>query len=66
MKFGEHLLKNRTPEWSTQYIEYNQMKVKLEQIAAQPREYFQQEDDEFFQVTSKHFLLAFFSSKIFF
>lgn len=26
MKFSEYLLKNRTPEWSSQYIEYDEMK----------------------------------------
>ncbi len=34
MKFGEYLLAHITPEWSSQYIEYEYMKELLAQAVA--------------------------------
>jgi len=37
MKFGVHLLSNLTPEWNSQYINYEYMKELLEKtVAAAP------------------------------
>lgn len=37
MKFGVHLLANLTPEWNSQYIQYEYMKELLEKaVAAAP------------------------------
>ncbi|CAM4807182.1 unnamed protein product [Rotaria magnacalcarata] len=61
MKFAEHLLKNRTPEWYSQYIEYDEMKRMLYESAAEAKrlidinehsareQYFLRADEEFFQ-----------------
>jgi SPX domain protein involved in polyphosphate accumulation len=62
MKFGAHLLSNLTPEWNSQYIEYEYMKELLDKtIAAAPisttdddnserDQYFLRADETFFQV----------------
>ena len=62
MKFGSHLSAHLTPEWSSQYIEYEYMKELLEQaIAKAPNvinngdhvlreQFFLEADIEFFQV----------------
>ncbi|CAF3642566.1 unnamed protein product, partial [Rotaria socialis] len=61
MKFAEHLLKNRTPEWYSQYIEYDEMKRMLYESAAEAKriidinehsareQYILRADEEFFQ-----------------
>jgi SPX domain protein involved in polyphosphate accumulation len=63
MKFGVHLLSDRTPEWNSQYIQYEYMKELLEKaVAAAPisiddddnsarEQYFLQVDEAFFEVT---------------
>jgi SPX domain protein involved in polyphosphate accumulation len=62
MKFGEHLLSNLTPEWNSQYIQYEYMKELLEKtVAAAPivldgddnparEQYFLRADQTFFEV----------------
>ncbi|CAF3359498.1 unnamed protein product [Rotaria socialis] len=62
MKFAEHLLKNRTPEWYSQYIEYDEMKRMLYESAAEAKriidinehsareQYILRADEEFFQI----------------
>ncbi|CAF3333525.1 unnamed protein product [Rotaria socialis] len=65
MKFAEHLLKNRTPEWYSQYIEYDEMKRMLYESAAEAKriidinehsareQYILRADEEFFQCCEK-------------
>jgi SPX domain protein involved in polyphosphate accumulation len=62
MKFGVHLLANLTPEWNSQYINYEYMKELLEKtVAAAPivldgeensarEQYFLRADEPFFEV----------------
>jgi len=62
MKFGVHLLANLTPEWNSQYINYEYMKELLEKtVAAAPvvldgeensarEQYFLRADQAFFEV----------------
>ncbi len=62
MKFGVHLLTNLTPEWNSQYIQYEYMKELLGKAAAAApiiidgtensarEEYFRRADEDFFQV----------------
>jgi len=62
MKFGIHLLTNLTPEWNSQYIQYEYMKELLDKaVAAAPistnddtnsarEQYFLRADEPFFQV----------------
>jgi hypothetical protein len=62
MKFGVHLLSNLTPEWNSQYIQYEYMKKLLDQaVAAAPilfdgddnstrEQYFLRTDEAFFKV----------------
>lgn len=62
MKFSEHLWTHLTPEWYSQYINYDQMKEMLLEHVAQAHKfanpgdalarqlYFLQADEEFFKV----------------
>ena len=62
MKFGVHLSTNLTPEWNSQYIQYEYMKQLLDKaLAAAPivnedgdttarDEYFRRADQDFFEV----------------
>ena len=63
MKFAEHLWKHLTPEWYSQYIEYDEMKVMLAESVAEAEQlfdindtsareqFFLQADERFFQVS---------------
>ncbi|CAF3163840.1 unnamed protein product [Rotaria sp. Silwood2] len=65
MKFGEHLTAHVTPEWSSQYIEYEYMKELLEQAIAEApvvinnvdnrlrEQFFRDVDVSFFQFCEK-------------
>lgn len=65
MKFSEHLWAHLTPEWYSQYIEYDQMKEMLAGFVANAQHlsgsdnllarqlYFLQADEEFFKVRIK-------------
>ncbi|CAF0750072.1 unnamed protein product [Adineta ricciae] len=65
MKFGEHLWTHLTPEWYSQYIEYDQMKEMLAGFVASAQHlsgpdnllarqlYFLQADEEFFKYCSR-------------
>jgi SPX domain protein involved in polyphosphate accumulation len=67
MKFGEHLRMHLTPEWSSQYIAYEDMKeLFMEVISKTPsidennqnsarQQYFLLADEEFFQVRKNSF-----------
>lgn len=57
MKYGEYLRTNLTPEWSSQYISYEEMKeiltdvmnkIPLENLSRE--EYFISADEQFFEV----------------
>jgi SPX domain protein involved in polyphosphate accumulation len=62
MKFGIHLSTNLTPEWNSQYIQYEYMKELLEKaVAVAPiisddkdnltrEQYFVRADEDFFEV----------------
>ena len=57
MKYGEYLRSNLTPEWSSQYISYEEMKDMLTDVMNKipsenisREEYFISADEEFFQV----------------
>jgi SPX domain protein involved in polyphosphate accumulation len=62
MKFGVHLSTNLTPEWNSQYIQYEYMKELLEKaVAVAPtitddedkltrEQYFVHADEDFFEV----------------
>jgi hypothetical protein len=62
MKFGARLLTNLTPEWNSQYIQYEYMKELLEKTVAEApirldsndyrarEQYFLRADEPFFQV----------------
>ncbi|CAF1149727.1 unnamed protein product [Didymodactylos carnosus] len=62
MKFGVHLLANLTPEWNSQYIQYEYMTELLEKaVAAAPiivdgdnnsasEQYFLRADEDFLEV----------------
>lgn len=60
MKFGVHLSTNVTPEWNSQYIQYQSMKEWLDKaVASAPvsiidkedaERYFLRVDEEFFKV----------------
>lgn len=64
MKFAEYLWKHLTPEWYSQYIEYDEMKVLLAEAVAEAEQlfdvtdttgrdqFFLQADERFFQVSS--------------
>ena len=64
MKFAEYLWKHLTPEWYSQYIEYDEMKVLLAESVAEAEQlfdvtdttgrdqFFLQADERFFQVSS--------------
>jgi SPX domain protein involved in polyphosphate accumulation len=63
MKFAEYLWKHLTPEWYSQYIEYDEMKVLLAESVAEAEQlfditdasgreqFFIQADERFFQVS---------------
>jgi len=65
MRFGEYLRMHLTPEWSSQYISYEEMKEMLTDVVSKaPRineinqslsrqEYFLLADEEFLQVKIK-------------
>lgn len=62
MRFGEYLSNNLTPEWSSQYIDYDEMKKILGELvieasrsidindATAREEFFLHADEKFFQV----------------
>ena len=62
MKFGEQLLANRTPEWNSQYIQYEYMKELLDKAVNEApilvndddnsarERYFLRADEAFFEV----------------
>ena len=70
MKFGVHLSTNLTPEWNSQYIQYEYMKELLDKaVAAAPimvedgnnsvrEEYFYRADKDFFEVRKISMLSA--------
>ncbi|CAF3715503.1 unnamed protein product [Rotaria socialis] len=78
MKFGEHLAVHITPEWSSQYIEYQYMKVILEQAVVEApdkmdndnnmlrSQFFRDVDISFFQLCEKEAakINTFFSEKL--
>ncbi|CAF1282174.1 unnamed protein product [Rotaria sordida] len=65
MKFGLYLSKNRTPEWYSQYIEYDEMKRMLTESVAEAErlidindrsareQFFVLADEQFFQFCKK-------------
>ncbi|CAF3580367.1 unnamed protein product [Rotaria sordida] len=78
MKFGEHLTAHMTPEWSSQYIEYEYMKELLEQALAEApvmvnngdnrlrKQFFREVDVSFFQYCEKQAtkISTFFAEKL--
>mgnify|MGYP002378791976 CR=1 FL=1 len=46
MKFAEHLSAHITPEWSSQYIRYDDMKELLAQAVEKARIFVDENDDE--------------------
>ncbi|UJR07238.1 hypothetical protein I4U23_011526 [Adineta vaga] len=74
MKFGEYLRKNLTSEWSSQYIEYENLKEFLYEIGNKApkneillrQQYFIENDQEFFQYCDQQLskINTFFAEKI--
>ncbi|CAF1044151.1 unnamed protein product [Adineta steineri] len=80
MKFGLHLLANLTPEWNSQYIQYEYMKELLNKVVAQApvvidddddrnsarERYFRRADDAFFEYCDKQLtkINTFFAEKL--
>lgn len=59
MKFAEHLSAHVTPEWTSQYIRYDEMKELLAQAMSKAQPYVDESDnvlrEQFFLRVDEHF-----------